>query len=90
MLNIIEHDVPAGMIIHVIVGNYATPSIPRSSSGCCDIPDGPSISPRRSSSWLNAVEGYFAKLDHTAPQTRRFPLVVDLDAAINRFIEETI
>ena len=41
-----------------------------------------------SSSWLNAVEGFFAKLTRRRLKHGVFHSVVDLQAAINRFIKE--
>ncbi len=41
-----------------------------------------------SASWLNAVEGFFAKLTKRRPKRGVFYSVVDLQAAINRFIEK--
>jgi transposase len=41
-----------------------------------------------SSSWLNAVEGFFAKLTRRRLKYGVFYSVVDLQAAINRFIAE--
>jgi hypothetical protein len=41
-----------------------------------------------SSSWLNAVEGFFAILTRRRLQNGVFRSVVDLQAAINRFITE--
>ncbi len=41
-----------------------------------------------SSSWLNAVEGFFAKLTHRRLKHGVFYSLVDLQAAINRFIKE--
>ena len=41
-----------------------------------------------SSSWLNAVEGFFAKLTRRRLKHGVFHSVVDLQAAINRFIRE--
>ena len=41
-----------------------------------------------SSSWLNAVEGFFAKLTRRRLKHGVFRSVVDLQAAINRFVEE--
>ena len=41
-----------------------------------------------SSSWLNAVEDFFAKLTHRRLKYGVFHSVVDLQAAINRFIAE--
>ena len=42
-----------------------------------------------SASWLNAVEGFFAKLTRRRLKRGVFRSVVDLQAAINRFVEET-
>jgi transposase len=42
-----------------------------------------------SCSWLNAVEGFFAKLAKRRLKRRVFRSVVDLQAAINRFVAET-
>ena len=39
--------------------------------------------------WLNAVEGYFAKLSKRRLKRGVFRSVVDLQAAINRFVAET-
>ena len=41
-----------------------------------------------SCSWLNAVEGFFAKLTRRRLKNGVFCSVVDLQAAINRFIKE--
>ena len=42
-----------------------------------------------SCSWLNAVEGFFAKLTKQRLKRGVFRSVVDLQAAINRFLAET-
>jgi transposase len=42
-----------------------------------------------SCSWLNAVEGFFAKLAKRRLNRGVFRCVVDLQAAINRFVAET-
>src|SRR5258707_15697690 len=42
-----------------------------------------------SCSWLNAVEGYFAKLSRRRLRRGVFKSVTDLQAAINRFVAET-
>ena len=41
-----------------------------------------------SCSWLNAVEGFFAKLTRRRLKRGVFHSVVDLQAAINRFVKE--
>src|SRR6516225_6878827 len=40
-------------------------------------------------SWLNAVEGFFAKLTSRRLKRGVFTSVADLKAAINRFVEDT-
>src|SRR6516164_4120220 len=42
-----------------------------------------------SASWLNAVEGFFAKLTKRRLKRGAFCSIVDLQAAINRFLKET-
>ena len=42
-----------------------------------------------SASWLNAVEGFFAKLTRQRLKRGVFKGIVDLQAAINRFLRET-
>jgi hypothetical protein len=42
-----------------------------------------------SASWLNAVEGLFAKLSRQRLKRGAFCSVCDLQVAINRFLEET-
>ena len=42
-----------------------------------------------SASWLNAVEGFFAKLTRRRLKRGVFRSVVDLQAAINHFVAET-
>ena len=42
-----------------------------------------------SASWLNAVEGFFAKLTRRRLKRGVFTGIADLQAAINRFLQET-
>jgi len=42
-----------------------------------------------SASWLNAVEGFFAKLTRQRLKRGVFKGIVDLQAAINRYLAET-
>ena len=42
-----------------------------------------------SASWLNAVEGFFAKLTKRRLKRGVFHSIVDLQASINRFLAET-
>ena len=71
------------------IDNYASPQ----TSQQCDVGwratrAGRSISPRPRASWLNAVEGFFAILAKRRLKRGVFRSVVDLQAAINRFLED--
>lgn len=88
-LNVIERDVPAGKTIHVILDNYATHKHPKVQAWLSRHPRWTFHFTPTSSSWLNAVEGYFAKLTKRRLKRGVFHSVVDLQAAINRFIDET-
>jgi len=88
-LNAIEAEVPAGKIVHVILDNYAAHKHPkvRKWLGRHDrfvfhfMPT--------SCSWLDAVEGFFAKLTRRRLKRGIFRSIVDLQASINRFLPET-
>jgi hypothetical protein len=70
-LNAIEREVPAGKTVHAIVDNYAAhkhPVVRR-----CLVAPSFHFTPT-STSWLNAVEGFFAILHKPPPQARRFPV----------------
>ena len=85
-LNAIDAEVPASKAVHVVLENYAARKHPKVHAWL-----GPHqrftfhFTPT-SCSWLNAVEGFFARLS----RRRRgvFHSVVDLQAAINRFLVE--
>ena len=47
------------------------------------------ISRRASGSWLNAVEGFFAKLTNKRLRRGVFSGIIDLQEAIDRFLAET-
>jgi hypothetical protein len=47
------------------------------------------MSATASASWLNAVEGFFAKLTRRRLKRGVFTRIADLQAAINRFLHET-
>jgi transposase len=84
----LDRAMPKGRPIHVIVDNYATHKRPtvrawlarhRRWTFHCTPP---------SASWLNAVEGFFAKLAKRRLKRGVFCSVVELQAAINRFLTE--
>ena len=87
-LNTVEAQVPKRKAIHAIVDNYATDKHPKVrewlAASALDIPLHPT-----SASWLNAVEGFFAKLTRRRLQRGVFRSVADLKAAITRFLAET-
>ena len=88
-LNVIEAQAPAGKLVHVIFDNYATHKHPRVLQWLDRHPRLTFHFTPTSCSWLNAVEGYFAKLTKRRLKRGVFRSVVDLQAAIKRFIAET-
>jgi len=87
-LNAIEREVPAGKLIHVVLDNYATHKHANVRAWLNRHPRWTFHFVPTSSSWLNAVEGFFAKLTRRRLKNGVFHSVVDLQAAINRFIVE--
>jgi transposase len=87
-LNTIEAAVPVGKVGHVILDNDATPKHPKVRAWLENHPRFVFHFTPTSASWLNAVEGFFAKL--TTKRLRRGSCrgIVDLQAAIHRFIAE--
>jgi transposase len=87
-LNAIEADVPAGKIIEAVVDNYATHKHPKVRKWLAAHPRWTFHFTPTSCSWLNAVEGFFAKLTKRRLKRGVFRSVVDLQAAINCFLDE--
>jgi transposase len=87
-LNQVERDIPAGKVIHVILDNYCTHKHSKVSEWLARHPRWTFHFIPTSSSWLNAVEGFFAKLTRRRLKNGVFRSLVDLQAAINRFIAE--
>ena len=87
-LNEIERNVPAGKDIHVILDNYAAHKHAKVRAWLERHPRWTFHFVPTSCSWLNAVEGFFAKLTRRRLQRGVFHSLVDLQAAINRFIIE--
>ncbi len=88
-LNTIERAVPAGKVIHVVLDNYATHKHPKVRAWLERHPRWTFHFTPTSASWLNAVEGFFAKLTRRRLQRGVFRSVNDLQTAINRFVAET-
>jgi transposase len=87
-LNAIEAEVPVGKVVHVILDNYATHKHPKVLAWLARHPRFVFHFTPTSCSWLNAVESFFATLTKRRLKRGVFRSVVDLQAAINRFIEE--
>ena len=88
-LNKINRETPAGRELHLIVDNYATHKHPKVGAWLERHKRFHLHFTPTSASWLNAVEGFFAKLTRQRLQRGVFKGIADLQAAINRFLQET-
>ena len=79
---------PAGKTVHAILDNYAVHKHPKVRAWLDRHPRWTFHFTPTSCSWLNAVEGFFAKLSRRRLKRGVFRSVVDLQAAINRFLDE--
>jgi len=87
-LNALEREIPAGKTVHVILDNYAAHKTTEVRGWLAHHPRWTFHFTPTSSSWLNAVEGFFAKLSRRRLKRGVFRSVVELQDAINRFIVE--
>jgi transposase len=87
-LDTIEARVPKRKAIHAIVDNYATHKHPAVREWLARHPRWTFHFTPTSASWLNAVEGFFAKLTRRRLKRGVFRSVAELQAAILRFIDE--
>jgi transposase len=88
-LNTVEAQVPKRKAIHAIVDNYATHKHPKVREWLQQHPRWTFHFTPTSASWLNAVEGFFAKLTNRRLKRGAFRSVTELQVAIDRFIAET-
>ena len=88
-LNAIEADIPVGKIIHVVLDNYATHKHPKVKAWLVRHPRFIFHFTPKSCSWLNAVETLFSRLTRRRLKRGVFRSIVELQAAINRFLTET-
>lgn len=88
-LDDIERQVPAGKAVHVILDNYATHKHEKVRDWLARHPRFTFHFTPTSCSWLNAVEGFFAKLTRRRLKRGVFQNIADLQAAITRFIDDT-
>src|SRR3954468_18330088 len=87
-LNRLERDIPAGKLVHVVLDNYGSHTHPKVRAWLARHPRWTFHFTPTSASWLNAVEGFFAKLAKRRLKRSVFCSVVELQAAINRFLAE--
>ena len=85
----INRETPAAAELHLIVDNYATHKHPKVRAWLERHKRFHFHFTPTSASWLNAVEGLFAKLTRQRLKYGVFKGIVDLQAAINRFLAET-
>jgi transposase len=88
-LNAIEAEIPVGKIIHVVLDNYATHKHPKVKGWLVRHPRFIFHFTPKSCSWLNAVETLFSRLTRRRLKRGVFRSIVELQAAINRFLTET-
>ena len=87
-LNALERDIPADKAVHVILDNYAAHKHDKVRAWLARHPRWTFHFTPTSSSWLNAVEGFFAKLTRRRLKRGVFRSLTELQAAINRFVAE--
>ena len=87
-LNQIERDVPPDKAIHVILDNYCTHKHANVRARLARHPRWTFHFIPTSSSWLNAFEGFFAKLNRRRLKHGVFRSADDLKTAIVRFIDK--
>ena len=87
-LNQVERAIPADKAIHAIVDNYAAHKHEKVRAWLLRHRRWTLHFTPTSCSWLNAVEGFFAKLTRRRLKYGVFTSVADLQAAIDRFIAE--
>jgi transposase len=86
-LNAIERQVPASKLIHVVLDNYAAHKHAKVRAWLARHPRWTFHFTPTSCSWLNAVEGFFAKLTRRRLKHGVFRSLVELQQAINIFID---
>jgi transposase len=87
-LNAVEAAVPAGKVIHAILDNAAAHKHPKVVAWLERHPRWTFHFTPTSCSWLNAVEGFFATLAKRRLRRGSFASLVELQAAIKRYLAE--
>ena len=88
-LNKINRETPPARELHLIIDNYATHKHPKVRAWLERHRRFHFHFTPTSASWLNAVEGFFAKLTRQRLKRGVFKGIVDLQTAINRYLAET-
>jgi len=88
-LNLINARTPPDKAVHIILDNYAVHKHPKVRAWLERHKRFTFHFTPTSASWLNAVEGFFAKLAKRRLKRGVFHSLIDLQAAINRFLAET-
>jgi transposase len=87
-LNAVEAAVPAGKLVHGILDNYGSHKHPKVAAWLERHPRWTFHFTPTSGSWLNAVETFFSALTRRRIRRGTFGSIVDLQAAINRYLDE--
>ena len=87
-LNRVEAAVPAGKLVHAILDNYAAHKHPKVRAWLSRHPRWIFHFTPTSCSWSNAGKSFFAKLTRRRLRRGVFHSLVDLQAAINRYLYE--
>jgi len=87
-LNAVEAEVPAVKLVHAIIDNYAAHKHPKVIQWLARHPRWTFHFTPTSASWINAVEGFFARLAKRRLKRGIFHSLVSLQEAINRFVAE--
>jgi transposase len=87
-LNTVEGAVPAGKVIHAILDNYGSHKHPKVLTWLGRHPRWVFHFTPTAGSWLNAVETFFSALTRRRIRRGSFHSLVDLQAAIHRYIQE--
>jgi len=87
-LNAVEAQVPAGKLVHAIADNHAAHKHPKVRARLSRHPRWTFHFTPTSASWLNAVETFFSALTRRRLKRGIFCSIVELQAAINRYIAE--
>ena len=87
-LNRLERDIPADKLVHVVLDNDGSHTYPKVRAGPARHRRWTFHFTPTSASWLNAVEGFFAKPTRRRLQRGVFHFLVDFQAAINRHLAD--